>query len=82
MDLDDLAKNPEQLKNLITLLQQMLPQTTEENNEEDENENVSQQVQEDEIRPESAPMQFEQKEGIPKLIKINNLIIHKVIYTK
>jgi hypothetical protein len=34
MDLNDLAKNPEQLKNLITLLQQMLPTTAEENNEE------------------------------------------------
>jgi len=34
MDLNDLAKNPEQIKNLITLLQQMLPTTAEENTEE------------------------------------------------
>jgi hypothetical protein len=38
MDLNDLAKNPEQLKNLITLLQGMLPQTTEDDKAEEETE--------------------------------------------
>jgi hypothetical protein len=37
MDLNDLAKNPEQLKNLINLLQQMLP--TEEDQETDQSSN-------------------------------------------
>jgi hypothetical protein len=34
MDLNDLAKNPEQIKNLISLLQQMLP--SQESNEQEE----------------------------------------------
>lgn len=38
MDLNDLAKNPEQLKNLITILQQMLPTTTEDNSQPQESE--------------------------------------------